>query len=296
MSTPATEGWLHLTEPAALQGGLPSAGGDSSTSIHLLPDKSGTGTAPAQHGRSCSTQSEAFGTQSSSAALPVLCARWEVFVGSAAVLLLPGSVFWAWQFCYFCLNSCTVPREISKQRFQNTTSVPWKQRKCPDGSSAVPPSVGGFGHRPETHQGLCSGPAPLRPSPPQTSTAAKDPWPHLQGVTAPAAFLCGSQLYPDLSSHCSSLLQGCSNHLRTPQQITGFPTHSAQPLALNLIHYNMLIITLRLSQVPSTQALINPPGSPFSNTKERRKMCKRETLLINFNNKQAAASQSEFSE
>lgn len=63
----------------------------------------------------------------------------------------------------------------------------------------------------------------------------------------------------------------CSNHLRRPQQITGFPPHSAQPLIPNLIHYNMLIITLRLSQVPGIQALINPPGSLSSNANERRK-------------------------
>lgn len=45
---------------------------------------------------------------------------------------------------------------------------------------------------------------------------------------------------------------------------------------------------LRLSRVPGIEALIKPLlGSLFSDTNERRKMCKRETLLINFKNKWA---------
>lgn len=64
-------------------------------------------------------------------------------------------------------------------------------------------------------------------------------------VTELAAFLCDSQLCPDLSLHCSS------HHLGRPQQITGFPTHRAQPLIPNFIHYNALIITLRLPKFPA---------------------------------------------
>lgn len=75
-------GLAQLTAGAALQGALPSAMGDSSTFIHLLPSKSGRFIGG-------STQSEPFTTQSSSAALPVLSARCEVLVRSTMSCCFP---------------------------------------------------------------------------------------------------------------------------------------------------------------------------------------------------------------
>lgn len=199
---------------------------------------------------SAAPKSEVFASQSSSAALPVLLARCEVFVRSTAALCLPSGAFRARQFCSFCLKSCT--GKISRQCFQNTARAPLKQRSCPGVSSAAPPSVGGFGHPPGALQ--CPSSTPAQPSPnkqssrgPLASSASS------HQVTELAAFLCDSQLCPDLSLHCSSLLQDSSNHLGRPQQITGFPTHRAQPLIPNFIHYNALIITLRLPKFPAQE-------------------------------------------
>lgn len=203
----AKEGWLHLAEVAALKGGLPSAVGDSSTIIHLLPNK------PGRFIRS-STQSEAFATQSSSAELPVLLARWEVLQRSVIVLLLPSSLLWARQFCSFCLNSCT--REISKQLFQNTTTAPLKQ------------SVGGFGHPPET---LCSAPAALQNNLPKKQSSkgpsASSARSHTTRSELAAFFMTASctQTYPCTVPPCSRAAPTTSGgHDKS---------HSAQPLIPN---------------------------------------------------------------